>query len=498
MNYSARSKVFAVWQKNITQQSLQNDTRIQEHCTRVRCSQTIRLNRSLEISMTFLKRSTAIATTLALMAGPALAQEYTITVWAGGTNDSDSYRIEAIEMAADILEREAAVLGEELSITVEGRRDFAGWDEFKQAVTLSAEAGTAPSIVVTSHLDIAPWSQAGYIVPIEDYVDLDAWPLNNVYPNLMEIASYGGIQWGVPQDAESRPFFFWREVLVELGYTEDQIDDLPNMVASGEYTLRDVLADATRAVEMGLVEEGYGFYPRPSNGPDYAQFYQSFGGELMDPETGQLVLDITAMTEFYQFFVDAVAAGVTRQNHLGTDWGQWYNEVANGRAAFWHGGTWHFGRYAAEGNDDFWGTIQFSLIPAGNDEGRANTITHPLVYLVPNQEDERAEEIAAQLISIATEPRINSLHAIQSNHLAVARAQEGVELYSSNRWAAEATEVLLPFANAQPNHVQYGAFAEAMFRGLEAAWTGVQTPEEAVAELEAQLTATLGDDLIVR
>ncbi len=219
---------------------------------------------------------------------------------------------------------------------------------------------------------------------------------------------------------------------------------------------------------------------------------------MIDPETGRLVLDRAAMTEMYQFFADAVAAGVTRQNHLGTDWGQWYNEVANGRAAFWHGGTWHYGRYEREGNEDFWNTIQFSLIPAGNEAGRANTITHPLVYLVMDQADEREEEIAAQLVAIATEPRLNSLHAIQSNHLAVAEAQEGIDLYSGNRWAAEATEVLLGSANAQPNHIQYGAFSEAMFSGLEAAWTGTQSAEDAVAEVEAQLRATLGDELIVR
>ena len=443
-------------------------------------------------------RTTALAGCLMGLAMPAMAEDISITVWAGGSNDSDSYRIEAIEMAADILEREAAILGEELNITVDGRRDFSGWDEFKQGVTLGAEAGTAPSIVVTSHLDIAPWSQAGYIVAVEDYVDLDAWPLSNVYPNLMEIASAGGTQWGVPQDAESRPFFFWRETLSQIGYSEDFIDALPDMVASGEYTLANVLEDAKKAVDMGLVEAGYGFYPRVSNGPDYAQFYQSFGGELIDQDSGKLVLDKAAMTEFYQFFVDAVAAGVTRQNHIGTEWNQWYNEVANGRAAFWHGGTWHFGRYAREGNDDFWNTIQFSLIPAGNDRGRANTITHPLVYLVMDQEDERIEEVAAQLVAIATEPRLNTLHAIQSNHLAVAKAQDGIELYSGNRWAAEATERLLGSANSQPNHLQYGAYSEAMFRGLEAAWTGVQTPEEAVAEVEAQMTATIGDDLIVR
>ena len=443
-------------------------------------------------------RTTALASCLVGLALPAAAEDINITVWAGGSNDSDSYRIEAIEMAADILEREAAILGEDLNITVEGRRDFTGWDEFKQGVTLGAEAGTAPSIVVTSHLDIAPWSQAGYIVAVEDYVDLDAWPLNNVYPNLMEIASAGGTQWGIPQDAESRPFFFWRDTLTQLGYSEDDIDALPEKVASGEYTLQNVLADAKKAVDMGLVEAGYGFYPRVSNGPDYAQFYQSFGGQLIDPDSGKLVLDKAAMTEFYQFFVDAVAAGVTRQNHIGTEWNQWYNEVANGRAAFWHGGTWHFGRYKKEGNDDFWNTIQFSLIPAGNDKGRANTITHPLVYLVMNQEDDRVEEIASQLVAIATEPRLNTLHAIQSNHLAVAQAQDSIDLYSGDRWAAEATERLLGSANSQPNHLQYGAFSEAMFRGLEAAWTGVQSPADAVAEVEAQMRATIGDDLIVR
>ncbi len=448
--------------------------------------------------MTVLKRCTALVGVLAALTGPALAEDISVTVWAGGSNDSDSYRIDAIAMAADILEREAAILGEELNITVEGRRDFSGWEEFKQSVTLASEAGTAPTIVVTSHLDIAPWSQAGYIVPVEDYVDLDAWPLTDVYPNLMEIASFDGIQWGIPQDAESRPFFFWRETLEKLGYSEDDIDALPEKVAAGEYTLADMLADATRAVEEGIVEEGYGFYPRNNNGPDYAQFYQSFGGELLDPESGKLIFDRQAMTDFYQFFVDAAEAGVVRRTHLGMDGNQWYREVANGKAAFWHGGTWHYGRYETEGNDDFWGTIQFSLIPQGNENGRPNTITHPLVYLVMDQEDDRIEEVAAQLVAIATEPRINTLHAIQSNHLAVAQSQADIDLYRSSRWASEATEVLLGSANSQPNHLNYGAFSEAMYRGLEAAWTGSQSVEEAVAEVEAQLTTTIGDALIVR
>ncbi len=445
-------------------------------------------------------RTTALATVLAAaLAAPLSAEEIKITVWAGGSGDADAYRIDAFVMAADILEREAAVRGETLDIIVEGKRDFSGWDEFKQAVTLGAEAGTAPAIVVTSHLDIAPWSQAGYIVPVEDYLDLDAWPLNDVYPNLMEIASLDGVQWGIPQDSESRPFFFWKDTMKKIGYSDADLAALPAKVLSGEYTLRNMLDDAKKATEMGLVEPGYGWYPRVSNGPDYAQFYQSFGGTLQDPETGKLVLDRAAMTAFYQFFADAVAAGVTRKTHIGTSWDQWYSEVATGKALFWHGGTWHYSNYVGkQGNTDFFGTIGFSLIPAGNEAGRANTITHPLVNLVTKQKDERVQEVAAQLIAIATEPRLKNLHAIKGAYLAVTKAQVSMDLYAGNRWASEATEVLLAHANSQPNHVKYGAFSEAMWKGLEAVWTGVQTPEQAVAELETGLTATLGDELILR
>ena len=445
------------------------------------------------------KRLLSATALCSVLAATATAQTYEIRVWSGGSSEADSYRWEAIEMAADILEREAAIRGEEITISIEYMWEFGGWAEFKQAVTLAAEAGDAPEIVVTSHLDIAPWSQAGYIVPVEDYLDLDAWPLSDVYPNLMDIAAFNGVQWGIPQDAESRPFFFWRDHMRAIGYSDAEIDALPEAVLAGEYTLQNVLEDATRAVEMGLVEEGMGFSPRVSNGPDYAQFYQSFGGELYDPESGKLVLDRAAMTEFYQFFVDAVAAGVTSRTHIGTDWNEWYADVANGNAAMWHGGTWHYGRYLSEGNEDFFGTVAFTLIPAGGTEGgRANTITHPLVYLVTDQGDDDVQNIAAQLVEIATEPRINTLHAIKSAHLAVAESQSIVPLYAQDPWADAATSVLLPHANSQPNHPDYGVYSEAMWSGLESAWTGVQTPEEAVAELEAELVSVLGDKLIVR
>lgn len=442
-----------------------------------------------------LLRATVAAAVLASIAGGASAQDVTITVWAGGSGPNDNYRVDAIEMAADILEREAEIRGEDLQITVQKELNNT-WDDFKQAVTLAAEAGNAPHILVTGHEDIAPWAQSGLIVPVEDYLNLDAWPINDIYDNLMEISSFGGIVYGLPQDAESRPFFFWKEHMRAIGYSDEDLDALPGRVEAGEYTLDNVLEDAARMIEEGVVEEGYGFYPRPENGPDYWQFYTSFGGVM--EEDGRLVLDKAAMQRFYQFFVDAVEAGVTRKNHIGTPNDQWYSEVASGKAAIWHGGTWHYARYTnQEGLEDFFGSIAFSLIPAG-EGGKPNTLTHPLVYVLTDQENDDEEAIAAELIKIASEPRINTLHAIKSAHLGIARQQSNIDLYAGDRWAREATERLLPFANAMPNNTDFGTYWNAMWNGLEASWTGQKTPEQAVSDLETELSNSLGEAIIIR
>ena len=101
-------------------------------------------------------------------------------------------------------------------------------------------------------------------------------------------------------------------------------------------------------------------------------------------------------------------------------------------------------------------------------------------------------------MKIASEPRFNTLHAIKSSHLGIAKEQSNIALYANDRWASEATDRLLGSANSQPNHLQYGAFSEALWKGLESAWTGTQTPAEAVAEVEAELKTQLGDELIIR
>ena len=49
-----------------------------------------------------------------------------------------------------------------------------------------------------------------------------------------------------------------------------------------------------------------------------------------------------------------------------------------------------------------------------------------------------------------------------------------------------------------PNNVNWGQYWEIMWSGLEAAWTGQRSAEEAIVNVETELRATLGDNIIMR
>ena len=74
-------------------------------------------------------------------------------------------------------------------------------------VTLAASAGDAPHIVVAGHELSAPWSAAGWIVPLDDcsarHDEFDA-----LFPALWKAVEFGGNRWGVPFEPEARPMFF--------------------------------------------------------------------------------------------------------------------------------------------------------------------------------------------------------------------------------------------------------------------------------------------------
>ena len=105
--------------------------------------------------------------------------------------------------------------------------------------------------------------------------------------------------------------------------------------------------------------------------------------------------------------------------------------------------------------------------------------------------------MAARLITIASEPRLNTLHAIASAHLGITNAQTKVSQYADDRWTSEAT-ALLKSAFALPNSTDFGQYDTLVWKGLTAAWSGDISPQEAVNIVVKEMQATMGDKVIIR
>jgi inositol-phosphate transport system substrate-binding protein len=398
----------------------------------------------------------------------------------------------------EVVEQVSTDLG--TPITLNLIQDDKAWGDYKTEFVLASEANEAPDIILSGHEDIGAWAPAGLIMPLDD--EIPNYPeFADVVPSLWDSMKYDGQIWGVPQDAEARPVFYSKTLLRDLGWTDEEIDSLPDRVLSGEYTFQDMLDTAQQAIDEGVVEEGNGFWHRTSNGPDFLYYYYGMGGQVYD-EDGKLTFDQAAAQRVYELLGGMTESGVMRNDLLGMDTNAvWHPGVASGDTVlFAAGGTWNWAGWAANfvadkgGNDYLFENIGLMLIPA-MDTGEALTLTHPLAYMVSSKSEN--PDAAMALIAAVTTPEANNRHAIGSFHLGILTTQIESQEYQDNPAVSQA-HYMLDHTTFLPNDPGWSSWSNAYFTGIQAVESGDATPEEAVQLVVDQLTNELGDQIVIR
>jgi inositol-phosphate transport system substrate-binding protein len=399
---------------------------------------------------------------------------------------------------AEVEAQVEADLGIEIQLTL--NQSNMDWADYKTEFLLASEAGEAPDIILSGHEDIGAWGEAGLIIPLEDLIAQHE-EFEDVVANLWESQKYNGVIYGIPQDAEARPIFFSKLLLRDLGWSEEDIESLPQRVADGEYTFADMLATAQEAIDEGVIEEGNGYWHRTSNGFDWLMYYFGMGGEITDEE-GNLVWDSQAILRVYELVASLPETGVTRPDMIGLSGNDvWHPAVsAADQVLFAQGGTWNWGGWAKVnvadrgGNDYLLPNIGLMLFPA-LDAGRALTLTHPLSYMIsaasPNP------DVAMALIAAVTTPDANNRHAIDSFHLGILNSQVESEAYLNDPVLSSA-HYMLDYTTGAPNNPDLPAWQNAYWVGIQAAETGSSTPQEALELATQQLQNELGDKVVYR
>jgi inositol-phosphate transport system substrate-binding protein len=366
---------------------------------------------------------------------------------------------------------------------------------------MAAEAKEAPDIILSGHEDIAAWAEAGFIISLDDYIE-KYWDHTyyDIIPELWSSCMYKGVKYCIPQDTEARPMYFSKSLLKKLGWTDAEIEALPGKIKAGEFTLYDLLEVAKEAQDKGVVEPGHGYWTRPKKGGDFYAVYFAFGGQMQDPETGKLVLVKDAFLKHLKFHYDTVFTyKTTPEGFIGTDWRVWHETVsAADKILFWNGGTWHWAEWQVKygRTEDFLReNVGFALFPAGEPGLPPIELSHPLVYMVTA--DSKHPDLAFRILTEASATRLNSLHAVESAHLAIRLSQLNCPKYAES-WFLKETGYMVEYAVFQPNHPRFGEYDTILWTALSAVMAGEVTPEEALDIVVEDLKATLEDEVIIK
>jgi len=442
--------------------------------------------------------TTVTQTVTQTVTAAAAPQVIKIKVWASGS-PVDVTRVNNVEKAAEILNKMLEAAGAGVKIEVE-KQFFRG--DYMDKLTAAFAAGEAPDIIAMKNL--AALAEGGYVIPLDDYIQKYSMLLEDVVPVLWNSVKYKGKIWALPQDTEARPLYFRKDVLRQLGWSEEEINALPEKIKNGEITIQDLIKVAKEAMEKGLVE--WGFYHRPNfGGTPFIIFYYQYGGILQDPETGKLVLDKKAMLKTLQLLYQmAQEDKVLPPDMIGTSWRKIHSDFVNGRVLFWFGGTWHWAEWQRVpyhetlGNltEEYeWENIGFALVPAPEPGLKPMTLSSPYLYYVTSQS--KYPELAFLLITLATSAPLDAEHAVYSGHLPVRTTTLGIPLYKKSKFHSEVA-YMLDYTSVEPIHPKFGIYKDAWITAITKVEKGEATPEQALEEMISTLKSELGDELIIK
>ena len=431
---------------------------------------------------------------------PVQAQERTITIkaWTIGPDAPSVTRFTNLQTAAERLNADLKREGTGTQVKIDGSFDTTNWDQFLRRVLLAFQSGDAPDIVQASAALSTTWAAAGFLAPLDDALPKFK-QFGDIVPSLWNAVKYQGKTWGIPQDTEARPLFFNKVLLKKLGWSEQQIADLPKKIVSGEFTWDDMLAVAKEARQKNIIEPGKGYYHRPFNGPDFMLWYRAFGGRDYDPQTGKLLFTKAAALRYYRWLRAGVDAGVIEKDRLNSDWNRFHQPITDGdgKVLFWSGGTWNWAEWekqwvGAKGGE-VWLVEHFGYAPQPSymKGGKPLTLSNPQAYMVSAASKNR--DLAVRLLAYTMVPDLDARHAVGSAHLPVLKSTAAI---LNNRFLKEVS-YLLDYTTFQPPQPDLPRWQDAFFRGVSAVESGSASPEQAVEVVAGEMQRTLSGQVTI-
>ncbi|MFN8489166.1 MAG: extracellular solute-binding protein [Caldilineaceae bacterium] len=392
---------------------------------------------------------------------------------------------------------------------IPSRYDMLG-ASYQQLMEQALINGDAPDLMQFDSNQLRPFAERGYLTPLGACIHRYSTFADILEP-LWPFVMWRGQPWGVPYRIGMVLFYFNKLKLKELGWSQDQIEHLPQAIEQGEFTLDDLVSVAREGIATNVVQAGFGYWPYLDDPWTLQMTYIAFEGHIYDGATDKFIITKAALTKAYAFHRQMFTTGITHQSfahlaHSFLDKTMWEDAVVHGRVLFWVGLGVNWPLLMSEYKDDLIPDVDpqaqlgYALYPSSRRSQPGHILWDSgAVYVIPSVRGSGRsnQEAACALLAHTLMPEINALHVARSGLMSVLKSQATHPAFQKNQFDL-AQFRMWPHAVAlprqQPLHDVYTTILNSYLDDVQ---TG-QLPAEVAMELAVQaLRRQLGDALII-
>lgn len=397
---------------------------------------------------------------------------------------------DAVTGAAARLNEKYAAEGKGIHVNVDVDYQTIDNSEFHNNIVFAHKSGDAPDIFVCD-ADVAGYVGAGCVLDITDAMT-DAMVEHVVDPAMVD-----GKVYAMPFDLPLRVIYYNENDLRTIGWTDDQIQALPQDIASGKVTLEDFIALCEEVVKKGGATSG--LVHRPSAGNDFYDLLNAVGGEYYD-ENGKLVFDEAGILRLFQLlYNNAQVSKITPENLNQMGWDTINKMVGTGEA-FAYFGPMFSATYVANAagldTDTFAKQERFVLFPKSANSESAFCTAAPQLMAISAQT--KYPDICKDIFLELQDGSADLLahHSAVTFSLSSVKAANDMKEITDSPILSPVT-YMVDYAKSVPAVENASTLRGLIFDQIVSLELGQTTPEKAVAEVKTQAELNI-DGLIMK
>lgn len=398
---------------------------------------------------------------------------------------------DAIVAAADSLNEKYEAEGIDLQIEIEKDYQRIDWDEYMQNIIFATKNGEGPDLFSVSG-NMPDHVRSGLLY------DMSGIDTSKFVDGCFDSFTVDGKIYAMPFDVPVRALYYRKDVLKELGWSDDEIAAFPGKVADGSFTWEQFIDVAKEAMDKELVE--WGMLHRPGKGNDFLDVVRMYGPAHYTDD-GLLRVSESAVKGYFQFMYDAAnTLGITPQDTTQRVWTDMQCMVGDGRAFSYYGPVFSSTYVAAEAKltpEQLVENLGFLVFPASEGNPEPFAVAAPQAVSI-NGNTKYPEICMALLEELYAGDSIEALavHGDTIFSLSSVKAANEMDQIKNNVILKDIGYMTEHVATVPPLAGE-SVFREELFKQIVLLELGQTTPEKAYEDFKVQVELNVDEDEVI-